>query len=96
MLMGDIILSHVMCRCICRCALRARNRERATNRQHSKHGRQALRCAQLQQQPPYIQYLQLYEVLCERMVISTRAGRFASFLTRTTQNLGLDYLQYIY
>jgi len=34
--------------------------------------------------------LQLYEVLCERMVISTRASRFASFLAITTQNLRLD------
>jgi hypothetical protein len=40
--------------------------------------------------------VQLYEVLCERMVISTRASRFASFLAITTQNLGLDDSQYIY
>jgi hypothetical protein len=38
-----------------------------------------------------------YEVMRERMVISTRASRFiASFLAITTQNLGLDDSKYIY
>jgi hypothetical protein len=37
-----------------------------------------------------------YEVLCERMVISTRASRFASLLAITTQNLGVNDSQYIY
>ena len=38
----------------------------------------------------------VYEAMRERMVISTRASRFASFLSITTQNLGLDNSQYIY